>query len=71
MSDHNSGDVAQRVSDLEAKVDLLIENLKANNRDLHALVVDLLPYTNAPEEKRRQFISRLSDEICPRIPPGC
>ena len=71
MSDYNHGDLAQRVSDLEAKVELLVGNLRANNGDLYALVVELLPYTNVPEDKRQRFINFFEDDICPRIPPGC
>ena len=72
MSEHNNGDLAQRVSDLEAKVDLLIDNLRANNGDLYALVVELLSPTNvAEEEKRKRVVNLFEENICPRIPPGC
>ncbi len=70
MSDA-SVELATRVAELEAKVELLIQNLQANNSDLYQLIDELLALTNAPAEIVQGLSQRLKKAIGERTPPGC
>jgi hypothetical protein len=70
MSDP-SGDLARRVSDLEAQVDLLIQNLRHNNSDLYEIVDESFALINSRDPKAEDLRRRLKDAIGLRNPPGC
>jgi hypothetical protein len=70
MSDP-SGDLAKRVSDLEAQVKLLINNLRDNNSDLYQIVDESFALINSGDPKAEDLRRRLKDAIGLRNPPGC